>query len=287
MPELPEVEVVRRGIADWVVGRTIAEVQVLHPRATRAHILGERDFCDRLAGRTVSAINRRGKFMWLVLDDDSAVVIHLGMSGQVLVQPTDADPEKHLRIRATFTDGQRAMHFVDQRTFGGMRIDELVPDALGILVPESVVHIAPDPLAQEFDLSLVSAAIASKSTEIKRILLDQNILSGIGNIYADEALWLSQIHGATRASSLNPERIMGLIVHATKVMEAALDQGGTSFDSLYVNVNGESGYFSRDLNAYGREKEPCNRCGTPMVRERFMNRSSFSCPQCQVRPVSK
>ena len=287
MPELPEVEVVRRGIADWVVGRTIAQVQVLHPRATRAHILGERDFCDRLAGRTVSAINRRGKFMWLVLDDESAVVIHLGMSGQVLVQSTDAKPEKHLRIRVTFTDGQRAMHFVDQRTFGGMRIDELVPDALGILVPESVAHIAPDPLDDRFDIALVAGAISTKDTEIKRILLDQNMLSGLGNIYADEALWLSQIHGATKPSTLTTDQIQSLIRNATQVMEAALDQGGTSFDSLYVNVNGESGYFSRDLNAYGREKEPCHRCGTPMVRERFMNRSSFSCPTCQPLPAGK
>jgi formamidopyrimidine-DNA glycosylase len=284
MPELPEVEVVRRGIATWIVGRTIADVSVLHPRATRAHVLGERDFCNRLNGRTIASVNRRGKFMWLVLDDDSAVVIHLGMSGQVLVQPIDAVPEKHLRIRATFTDGERAMHFVDQRTFGGMRIDELVPDARGILVPESVAHIAQDPLDTDFDLAAVAQVIAAKETEIKRILLDQNVLSGIGNIYADEALWLSQIHGATKPSTLTTEQIQSLIRNATQVMAAALDQGGTSFDSLYVNVNGESGYFSRDLNAYGREKEPCRRCGTPMVRERFMNRSSFSCPICQVPP---
>jgi len=283
MPELPEVEVVRRGIATWIVGRTIEDVSVLHPRATRAHVLGERDFCNRLDGRTIASVNRRGKFMWLVLDDDSAVVIHLGMSGQVLVQPIDASPEKHLRIRVTFTDGGRAMHFVDQRTFGGMRIDELVPDPLGIMVPESVAHIAQDPLDEQFDLDGVAAVIASKDGEIKRILLDQNVLSGIGNIYADEALWLTQIHGGTPASRLTAEQIQALIRNATQVMAAALDQGGTSFDSLYVNVNGESGYFSRDLNAYGREKEPCHRCGTPIVRERFMNRSSFSCPTCQPR----
>jgi formamidopyrimidine-DNA glycosylase len=287
MPELPEVEVVRRGIAQWVVGRTISEVSVFHPRATRAHVLGERDFCDRLAGRTIASVNRRGKFMWLVLDDDSAVVIHLGMSGQVLVQPLDALSEKHLRIKAMFTDGERAMHFVDQRTFGGMRIDELVPDALGLLVPESVAHIAQDPLDTDFDLAAVAQVIAAKETEIKRILLDQNVLSGIGNIYADEALWLSQIHGATKPSKLTVEQIQALIRNATQVMKAALDQGGTSFDSLYVNVNGESGYFSRDLNAYGREKEPCHRCGTPIVRERFMNRSSFSCPTCQPRLAGK
>lgn len=287
MPELPEVEVVRRGIDKWVVGRTISQVQVLHPRATRAHLAGQRDFCDRLVGRAILAVNRRGKFMWLVLDDDSAVVIHLGMSGQVLVQPSDAPAEKHLRIRATFTDAGRAMHFVDQRTFGGMRIDELVPDATGIMVPESVAHIALDPLDGQFDLATVAQRIVAKDTEIKRILLDQNVLSGVGNIYADEALWLSQIHGATKASALTADQIQGLVVHATIVMASALDQGGTSFDSLYVNVNGESGYFSRELNAYGREKEPCNRCGTPIVRERFMNRSSFSCPTCQVRPADK
>jgi formamidopyrimidine-DNA glycosylase len=287
MPELPEVEVVRRGIDKWIVGRTISQVNVLHPRATRAHILGERDFCDRLAGRTIVTANRRGKYMWLVLDDASAVVVHLGMSGQVLVQPVDADPEKHLRIRVTFADGGRAMHFVDQRTFGGMRIDELVPDALGIRVPESVAHIALDPLDAQFDLGEVASGIALKETEIKRILLDQTVLSGVGNIYADEALWLSQIHGATTASALSVDQIQDVIANATSVMTAALDQGGTSFDSLYVNVNGESGYFSRELNAYGREDEPCHRCGTPIIREQFMNRSSFSCPTCQPRPAGK
>ena len=284
MPELPEVEVVRRGLDKWVTGRTVESVEILHSRATRNHIAGSKDFISRLVGRTVSAVSRRGKFMWLVLDDDHAVVTHLGMSGQVLVQEADAEREKHLRIRCTFTDGGRAMHFVDQRTFGGMAIEELIEIDGGQRLPESVLHIARDPLDPLFDPSTFVDGIRKKRTQVKRAILDQNLISGVGNIYADESLWRTKLHWATPTERLKKPIAQELLGHATDVMTEALAQGGTSFDSLYVNVNGESGYFSRDLNAYGRENEPCDRCGSLMVREAFANRSSFRCTRCQPKP---
>ncbi len=283
MPELPEVEVVRRGIESWIVGRTVESVQILHDRAIRDHHAGANDFAKRIVGRSVASVQRRGKYMWLVLDDDQAVITHLGMSGQVLVQPVDAEPEKHLRVRWTFTDNGRAMHFVDQRTFGGMRLDELVatPDATDF-VPASVAHIARDLLDPLFDEAAVIKSVRKKDSEIKRVLLDQTVMSGIGNIYADESLWRAKIHWATPASALSSAKVKVLIKHAREVMTEALGQGGTSFDALYVNVNGESGYFDVGLEAYGREDEPCSRCGRLIIREHFMNRSSFRCPKCQV-----
>lgn len=222
--------------------------------------------------------------MWLSLDDDHALVTHLGMSGQVLVQPLDADPEKHLRVRCTFTDNGRAMHFVDQRTFGGMAIEEMVGDVAGRLIPESVQHIALDPLDEHFDPETFISGIRKKNTQVKRAILDQTLISGIGNIYADEALWRAKIHWATPTQRLSRAQASTLLTHATEVMTEALSQGGTSFDALYVNVNGESGYFSQELNAYGREDEPCDRCGSLIVREAFANRSSFRCPRCQRKP---
>lgn len=284
MPELPEVEVVRRGLESWVTGRTIESTKVLNTRAVRSHLGGQKDFIAQLSGRTITAVSRRGKYMWLVLDNGQAVVTHLGMSGQVLVQPLDAEPEKHLRVRCTFTDGGRAMHFVDQRTFGGMSIHELIEIENGERLPETVTHIHRDPLDPNFDLAACVAGIRKKSTQIKRVLLDQTMVSGIGNIYADESLWRSKLHWAYPANRLTAAKASELLNHAKTVMEEALAQGGTSFDSLYVNVNGESGYFSRSLNAYGREGEPCDRCGNPMSRDHFMNRSSFRCPRCQPKP---
>jgi formamidopyrimidine-DNA glycosylase len=286
MPELPEVEVVRRGLDKWVTGRTIDSVSVLHPRAVRNHGGSQRDFIKRLVGRKVSAISRRGKFMWFVLDDDHAVVAHLGMSGQLLVQPPEAKPEKHLRIKWTFTDNQRALHFVDQRTFGGMAIEPLVAVEHGEAIPQSVVHIARDPLEPHFDQTSTVERMRKSASAIKSVLLNQSIISGVGNIYADEALWRTRLNWATPAQRLSSAKLDELVDNARAVMQEALAQGGTSFDSLYVNVNGESGYFSRELDAYGREDEPCNRCGRLIVRQPFAGRSSFLCTKCQPRPRS-
>ncbi|WP_019203573.1 bifunctional DNA-formamidopyrimidine glycosylase/DNA-(apurinic or apyrimidinic site) lyase [Tsukamurella sp. 1534] len=293
MPELPEVEVVRRGLADHLVGRSITAVEVLHPRAARRHVAGDADLIGQIAGSTVASAERRGKFLWLPLarggrPADAAIVVHLGMSGQMLVDGGGAvrrdgeSDDRHLRIRAELDDGA-VLRFVDQRTFGGWAVDPLVA-VDGTVVPASVAHIARDPLDPAFDRAAVIAAMKRKDTEVKRVLLDQTVISGVGNIYADEALWLSKVHGRRHAAALTRPALGRLIDDATAVMRSALDQGGTSFDSLYVNVNGQSGYFERSLNAYGRDGEPCRRCGAIMRREQFMNRGSHFCPKCQTRP---
>ncbi|MFE7742465.1 bifunctional DNA-formamidopyrimidine glycosylase/DNA-(apurinic or apyrimidinic site) lyase [Nocardia sp. NPDC057455] len=283
MPELPEVEVVRRGLAEHVVGRVVESVAITHPRSVRRHLEGAADLAARLTGLTVESAERRGKFLWLTFGDpEAALVVHLGMSGQMLVQPADAPLEKHAHIRATFGDGTQ-LRFVDQRTFGGWALAPLV-EVDGTLVPQPVAHIARDPLDPRFDAESVVAVVRRKQTEIKRVLLDQGVVSGIGNIYADEALWRAKIHGGRLASGLARPMVRGLLADVATVMGEALAAGGTSFDALYVNVNGQSGYFERALAVYGRENEPCRRCGAPIIRERFMNRSSYSCPRCQPKP---
>ncbi|MGA9872288.1 MAG: bifunctional DNA-formamidopyrimidine glycosylase/DNA-(apurinic or apyrimidinic site) lyase [Rhodococcus sp. (in: high G+C Gram-positive bacteria)] len=283
MPELPEVEVVRRGLETHVVGSRIDTVEVLHPRSVRRHFAGGNDLVGQLRGRIVASAERRGKYLWLALEPrDIAVVVHLGMSGQMLVQPPSVPDEKHLRIRARLNNGAD-LRFVDQRTFGGWAIAPLV-EVNGSVVPEPVAHIARDPIDPLFDAEHVVNVLRGKHTEIKRALLDQTVLSGVGNIYADEALWRAKIHGNRIAETLTRPALRRLLAAAHAVMGEALAQGGTSFDALYVNVNGESGYFDRSLDAYGQEGLPCLRCGSPIRREKFMNRSSYSCPKCQPRP---
>ena len=289
MPELPEVEVVRRGAATFAVGRPIAYAEVHHPRAVRRHVAGGADLSARLAGVTITGAERRGKFLWLALSADGepaaeALLVHLGMSGQLRVQPPTAPPEKHLRVRLAFADGGPDLRFVDQRTFGGLSVEPLVPGRGTRTVPRSVAHIAPDPLEPDFDPGAFRAALRRKQTGIKRALLDQTLVSGIGNIYADEALWRAKLHYAHPTETLRAAEIDRALAGAIEVMTAALAAGGTSFDSLYVNVNGESGYFDRSLHVYGREGLECARCGSAIRRDAFMNRSSFSCPRCQPRP---
>jgi len=284
VPELPEVEVVRAGLERWVVGRALGPVEVLHPRSVRRHAAGAADFADRLAGRTAVSADRRGKYMWLTLDSGEALLAHLGMSGQLLVQPEGGPAERHLRIRLGLPSDGRELRFVDQRTFGHLMVAPLVPAAGGGALPDVIAHIAADPMDPLFDDEAFTAALRRRRTEIKRALLDQSLISGVGNIYADEALWRTRLHWARPTSGLRPAQVAELLGHVRAVLTEALAEGGTSFDSLYVNVNGESGYFERGLKAYGREDEPCERCGTPIRREAFMNRSSYSCPRCQPRP---
>jgi len=280
MPELPEVEVVRRGLQEHLAGRTITAVQVAHPRAVRRHDAGGADLAARLTGTRIDGTDRRGKYLWLRLDSGDALVVHLGMSGQMLLGP--APRPEHVRITAELDDGT-ALSFVDQRTFGGWMLTDMV-EVDGSLLPEPVAHIARDPLDPRFDRAAVVKVLRGKHSEIKRQLLDQTVVSGIGNIYADESLWRAKVNGARIASELSKPKLAEVLDAAAEVMREALAQGGTSFDSLYVNVNGESGYFDRSLDAYGREGEPCRRCGAIMRREKFMNRSSFYCPRCQTRP---
>jgi formamidopyrimidine-DNA glycosylase len=288
VPELPEVEVVRVGLDGHVTGRTLTTVEVLHPRAIRRHLPGPADFTGRLAGRTISAVQRRGKYLWLELSDESnpdlALIAHLGMSGQMLVQPVGAPDEKHLRVRFGTDDGPE-LRFVDQRTFGGFLVDDLVT-VDGARLPSAIAHIGRDPMDPAFSETAAVAALRRKKTELKRALLDQTLVSGIGNIYADEALWRAKLHWTRPTERLSAAKATEVLAAATDVMREALGQGGTSFDALYVNVNGQSGYFDRSLAVYGQEGLPCKRCGTAIRREPFMNRSSYFCPRCQRRSRS-
>jgi formamidopyrimidine-DNA glycosylase len=290
VPELPEVEVVRRGLERWVAGRTVASVEVHHPRAVRRHLEGAEHFVAALTGRTLTAAHRRGKYLWLpVAEDDGtpagqALVAHLGMSGQLLVEKPAQPDETHLRARFTFTDGGRELRFVDQRTFGGLAVEDT---GAGDTVPPRVAHIAIDPLDPAFDEADFSARLRRRRTEVKRALLDQTLIGGVGNIYADESLWRARLHGSRPTDRLTRAQVGALLEGVRDVLHESLAQGGTSFDSLYVDVNGQSGYFSRHLAVYGQADRPCPRCGTPIVRESFMNRSSYSCPQCQPRPRAR
>jgi formamidopyrimidine-DNA glycosylase len=332
VPELPEVEVVRRGLVNWVRGRTIVSVDVLDPRSIRRHALGTEDFIGNLEGAAVLDVVRRGKFLWMPLLDAEAaqptgtvsgdapgavdapeasgvsgtpavaLMAHLGMSGQLLMQDSAAPDEKHLKVRLRLSprDGMpEQLRFVDQRIFGGLFVTAMVPTDDGgpgglaetplPLIAEEASHIARDPLDPAFSFELFYRRLRKRKTGLKRALLDQGLVSGIGNIYADEALWRAKLHYARPTDTLRRSDAERLLNDARQVMRDALAAGGTSFDSLYVNVNGASGYFDRSLNAYGREGQPCWRCSASGIhssirREMFMNRSSYTCPVCQPRP---
>ncbi|AFR29518.1 bifunctional DNA-formamidopyrimidine glycosylase/DNA-(apurinic or apyrimidinic site) lyase [Arthrobacter sp. Rue61a] len=315
MPELPEVEVVRRGLARWVRGRTITGVDVLDPRSIRRHALGTEDFIGNLEHATVLDVVRRGKFLWMPLamsgvsDTEPAdelpkvaLMAHLGMSGQLLMQDPVVPDEKHLKVRISLSpaDGMpEQLRFVDQRIFGGLFVTALVPTVDGgpgglgetplPEIAEEASHIARDPLDPYFSFDAFYRKVKGRKTGLKRALLDQGVISGIGNIYADEALWRARLHYARATDKLRRADAERLVEAVKDVMNAALAAGGTSFDSLYVNVNGDSGYFARSLNAYGRAGELCGRCEaiglhSVMKREQFMNRSSYTCPVCQPRP---
>ena len=355
MPELPEVETVRAGIADHSLGRPVRAVRVVDARSLRRHLPGPVDFEAALTGRALRGAYRRGKYLWLTLSEadgtlaDEALVVHLGMSGQLLVrdeprEASESDSASEAEARAAFDEqprhlrvalelgaagaiggaactnrastdrastGQRLL-FVDQRIFGGMFLSPLVPDVpaavaanevapdeMGqsevperFLVPEAVKHIARDPLDEFFDPAAVRRKFLRTSSGIKKVLLDQSVISGVGNIYADEALWRARLHYAKPARTLSAAQTRDLLEAVTDVLRESLAAGGTSFDALYVNVLGESGYFERSLNAYGRAGEPCHRCAEAgrtslIVREPFQNRSSYRCPHCQRAPRTR
>jgi formamidopyrimidine-DNA glycosylase len=282
VPELPEVETVRLGLEQHVVGRRIAEVEVFGARTLRQYPPGPADFVARLRDRRIEAARRRGKFLWLPLDDDAFLLAHLGMSGQLLACEPGTPDQAHLRARFRFDDDGPELRFVDQRTFGGLALADPALTEDG--VPAVLAHVAPDPLEPAFDPDRFAAALRRRKTGLKRALLDQDLISGIGNIYADEALWRAKLHYARATDGLRRPEIDRLLLAIHDVLMAAITAGGTSFDALYVAVNGDSGWFDRSLQVYGQEGEPCSRCGTQIIREKFTNRSSYLCPHCQPRP---
>jgi formamidopyrimidine-DNA glycosylase len=285
MPELPEVEVVRKGLAKHVKNRKISNAKVRNNRALRNFEFSTKTFEKTVAGFTINSVERRGKFLWMTLKNSSqAISAHLGMSGQMLMVKKKEKPSTHARVTFDFSDTKRSLHFIDQRTFGWVNLEELVEAKDKRLVPQSVLHISPDLFEETFDLDKTISNIKKRKTGIKQALLNQEIVAGIGNIYADEALWLAKTHWADVCENLSEKKINEILISAKEVMAKALEKGGTSFDDLYIDVNGESGYFENELNAYGREGERCYRCDLEMVREAFSNnRSSTICPNCQPR----
>lgn len=302
MPELPEVEVVRRGVETWAAGRSVRGAEVYDPRSLRRHSEGPVHFAESLEGTQLGIPQRRGKFLWIPLvpsrrsgvdaeDAAAALLIHLGMSGQVLIEDSEAPRQKHLKIALSLSGAEPAqLRFVDQRIFGGMQLSSLVSASHPSgTVPAAAAHIAPDPLEPTVTAEALFRALRRRRSGLKRALLDQQLLSGVGNIYADEALWLAGLHFARRTETITRAETARLLTAVREVMEAALDAGGTSFDALYVNVNGASGYFDRALQCYGRQGQPCRRCAdagveTLITRTPFMGRSSYWCPRCQPRP---
>ena len=291
MPELPEVETVRKGLAAKLTGARVTKVHVLAARSIREHEAGARDFAAQLKGRELAYFSRRGKFVWAPIHKagkptGQALVLHLGMSGQALVRPANTELAKHVRVHITFSDLDWELHFTDQRMFGGMLIDEMMELESGEKIPQRVSHIARDALDPKVNFDEVAENIRRRSAGIKSLILNQAIVSGIGNIYADEALWRAKIHYNTPGNSMSHRKIVELLQAAAEVMSEAVTQGGTSFDAQYVDTDGNAGWFSVKLNAYGQTDEPCNRCGRLIVRESWANRSSHRCPRCQPTPKS-
>jgi formamidopyrimidine-DNA glycosylase len=275
MPELPEVETVRRGLAHFLTGYRFRSAEGLHPRVLKPASIAP---LNAVVGARIRGVNRRGKFLWFELDRDQALVAHLGMSGQFLVARKDRPEPGHVRARFALKKGLKSheLVFSDQRTFGWLSVEELVAG-----VPTSALHIAVDPFDSAFDRDAVIAKMKSRKAAIKSVILNQEIMSGVGNIYADESLWRAKIHPEIAASDLSVKKIGSLVDAAIKVMAEAVEVGGTSFDAMYINVNGESGFFETSLAAYGQEGEPCPRCGRQIRRIAFGNRSSHFCPKCQ------
>ena len=312
MPELPEVETVRLGLSEYIVGAKVTSVDIFDARSLKRHLAGPTDFVQTLTGATITGVVRRGKFLWMPLiarrqkQTTLALVGHLGMSGQMLIRDRGAEPDKLTRvtIHLTSVSGQKLeFRFVDQRLFGSLQLDDLVvtkdggpgghaPDLASrsgeydwwCKIPASASHIARDPLDPDFDLDKVLGLLKKKNSGIKRVLLDQGVLSGVGNIYADESLWRARIHYDHPANRLSRAKTEDLMAAVRDILAAAVEAGGTSFDEQYKNVNGESGYFEVSLNAYGQTDLPCARCGTPIRRDAWMNRGSHFCPKCQKRP---
>jgi formamidopyrimidine-DNA glycosylase len=277
MPELPEVETVRRGLAHFLIGYRFTSAAGLHPRVLKPASLQP---LAAVVGAKIKSVNRRGKFLWFELDREQALVAHLGMSGQFLVASKDRPAPGHVRARFDLSKGlkKQELLFSDQRTFGWLSVEELTDG-----IPQSALHIARDPFDSAFDRSAVIVAMKSRKAAIKSVILNQEIMSGVGNIYADESLWRAKIHPEISAADLSTRKITSLVDAAIEVMAEAIEVGGTSFDAMYINVNGESGFFETSLSAYGQEGEPCPRCGRQIRRIAFGNRSSHFCPKCQVK----
>lgn len=284
MPELPEVETVRRGIESHVVGRRIEHVEIGRERSVRR--TGPEPVVAGLTGAVITSATRRGKYLVCPLDSGEALMIHLRMSGRVLVRPIGETRPPHchvvLRLAARPGGARDEMWFVDPRTFGEvvvfdpLRVDETVPE---------LARLGPDPVLDPFDGSVLAERLRGRRAPIKQLLLDQHVVAGIGNIYADEVLHRARVRGDRPADRLSRRAVNRIADAVAEVLNAAIDAGGSTLDDTqYVDVSGATGTYQHEHRVYGREGEPCLTCGKGVIRRTMKGgRSSSWCPVCQPR----
>ncbi len=281
MPELPEVETVRRGLDKLTTNQIIEGSEVLLPR-TVAYPLSIAEFNNHIIGSAIASWQRRGKYLIAKLVDQSAkpagyLGVHLRMTGQLLWVKQSDTLQKHTRVRLFFPHNQE-LRFVDTRTFGKFW---LVPPTSSIAtIMTGLQKLGPEPFAPEFTSAYLEAKLSKRRRNIKTLLLDQNIVAGIGNIYADETLFKSQIRPETLATELTTSQIMRLHTAIIEVLQTAIDQGGTTF-SDFLNLLGVNGNYGNSALVYGRQGEPCRVCQTPIEKIKLGGRSSHFCPNCQ------
>ncbi len=277
MPELPEVETIRRGLEREAVGKRFKSVEVHGTRTVRRQ--SKKEFIERLTGAKVKSVKRRGKYLLIDLDSSDLLVIHLRMSGQ-LRKAVPKDPvEKHTHVVLTFTQGGQ-LRFVDPRTFGEMFLTR--PDVMADEVPE-LAELGMDPVIDPIPWVKFGTELVRRTTKLKQLLMDQSFIAGIGNIYSDEILWEAGLrHDRTPRSLSNMEmrRLHRAIVEI--LHEAVKYRGSTLADRQYVDLAGKPGDFAQFHQAYDREGKPCRRCRSVIVREKVAGRSSFYCPNCQI-----
>jgi formamidopyrimidine-DNA glycosylase len=279
MPELPEVETIRRDLDKEVVGKRIKQVEVTGLRSIRRHKTKD-SFTSRLEGRKITGVQRRGKYLLVRVEDGDVLVVHLGMSGQLLRAKSAREArEKHTHVVLTFTQGGQ-LRYVDPRTFGELFVtaaDELERD-----VPE-LAHLGFDPLEDVMSWNRFGDLLQARKAKLKALLMDQRFLAGLGNLYADEILWAAGLRYDRRSDSLSSQEIRRLYRAMFETLQEAIKHRGSSLaDEQYRDVFGEIGDFQSLHKVYDREGQPCRRCRSPIVRIKAQGRSTFMCEQCQV-----
>jgi formamidopyrimidine-DNA glycosylase len=273
MPELPEVETVVRTLTGLVVGKTIERVSVHLGRIIRTPDDVE-EFKSQVAGQTIHAIKRRAKFIQFVLDRD-VLISHLRMEGRYGLYQAEEPVEKHTHVVFHFTDGTE-LRYRDVRQFGTMDLFALGTETTA----GPLAKLGVEPLDEGFTAAAFSKLLNGRSTKIKQLLLNQECIVGLGNIYVDESLFLAGIHPETPAGKLTKKQVVRLQESIVATLSEAVEQGGSSIKS-YVNGQGEMGMFQQSLKVYGRKEEPCVQCGTPIVRFVVGGRGTHICPVCQ------
>ncbi len=278
--ELPEVEVLRRDLEKDVTGRKIAAVDVRRTknakRALRRHQVAK-EFRDRLVGRKITKVDRRGKYILVALDNEDVLVIHFGMSGQLLRGTKRQAVPEHTHVVITFAQGGD-LRFVDPRTFGEMFVAKA--DELGKV--KELQHIAIDPLEHTFTWPQFSEMLAARKSKLKPLLMDQQFISGLGNIYSDEVLFAAGLRWDRMSEELSSQEVRRLYRGIQEVVHDSIRFRGTTLgDEAYVDLYGKPGEYQGELKVYGRKGLPCRRCRTPLQTVKVSGRNSYYCPQCQ------